>query len=67
MFAVYCPAHDSRVLLFPDNIQAIINAPGGIELHWRCGCGAEGVKHFPRADRKIIGGPAGIPLQLRER
>ncbi|MFI5041103.1 MAG: hypothetical protein ACHQNA_04525 [Acidimicrobiales bacterium] len=43
MFAVYCPRHDKRVLLFEDNIEALINHPGGIELHWRCTCGAAGV------------------------
>jgi hypothetical protein len=49
VFAVYCPGHRSRVLLFPDNIDALVNRPEVIELHWRCTCGASGVKHLPRS------------------
>src|ERR1017187_4326663 len=50
MFAVYCPAHRSRILLFSDNIRALVNGPTGAELHWRCTCGAEGVKRVHRVE-----------------
>ena len=42
MFAVYCPHHQSRVLLGSRSIQALVNTGHGVELHWRCRCGAEG-------------------------
>jgi hypothetical protein len=43
MFAVNCPHHRSRVLLWSDNIETIVNGPAGIEVHWRCPCGGAGV------------------------
>jgi hypothetical protein len=46
MFAVYCPGHHGRVLLFPEHITELINQPGGIMLRWRCHCGATGVEHL---------------------
>jgi len=48
MFVVYCPAHRSRILLFSDNIRALVNASTGVELHWRCTCGTEGIKRVRR-------------------
>jgi hypothetical protein len=46
MFVVYCPRHRSQVLLFPDNIEALINEPDGIDMHWRCSCGEFGLTHI---------------------
>jgi hypothetical protein len=46
MFVVYCPRHRSRVLLFPDNIEELINQPEGIDMHWRCSCGESGLTHI---------------------
>jgi hypothetical protein len=45
MFLVYCPRHQAQVLLFVDNIVEVINHVDGIDLHWRCSCGEEGVQH----------------------
>jgi hypothetical protein len=49
MFQVYCPHHGRSVLLFTDNIRGVINHPDGIELQWRCSCGAAGVQQIPVA------------------
>ncbi len=43
MFVVYCPRHQSQVLLFTDDIEAVVNRRPGIELHWHCPCGERGV------------------------
>jgi len=43
VFAVYCPHHGSRVLLSADDIETVVNGPGGIDVHWRCPCGWAGV------------------------
>ena len=45
MFAIYCTRHRRRVLLFSDDIVAVVNQEAGIDLHWRCPCGEEGVSH----------------------
>jgi hypothetical protein len=50
MFSVYCPHHRATVLLGPDNIDGIVNGPGGPELHWVCWCGERGVKVFGRPE-----------------
>lgn len=42
MFEEFCPAHQSRVLLTPSNIEAIRNTPDGIVVTWRCWCGHRG-------------------------
>jgi hypothetical protein len=43
MFLVHCPRHQAQVLLFVDNIVEVINHADGIDLHWRCSCGEEGI------------------------
>ncbi len=43
MFSVECAGHGGRVLLGPESIVALLSAPGGFELHWRCTCGRTGV------------------------
>jgi hypothetical protein len=49
MFDVYCPGHQSRVLLGSRSITALENTPDGIVLHWHCRCGAAGTlcRHRP--------------------
>jgi hypothetical protein len=42
MFAVYCPGHSRRVLLFAEHIERLVNRADGIEVHWRCTCGTAG-------------------------
>ena len=51
MFDVFCPNHGSRVLLFSDDIEALINHPDGIALHWHCPCGERGVTVIPVSRR----------------
>jgi hypothetical protein len=43
MFAVYCPRHRRAVLLSASDITAVHNREEGIEVHWRCSCGEEGM------------------------
>jgi hypothetical protein len=49
MFVINCPRHGGRILLSPDNIEALVNTCCDVELHWRCSCGATGVEHIDRA------------------
>jgi hypothetical protein len=44
MFLVYCPRHHARMLLSVDDIVELINRADGIDLHWCCSCGEEGVQ-----------------------
>lgn len=43
MFAVFCPGHGRRVLLSAHDIVALRHGPEGMEVHFRCTCGREGV------------------------
>jgi hypothetical protein len=36
MFYVYCPTHDAKVLLFHDQVRAIVNTGHGIVVHLEC-------------------------------
>jgi len=51
VFDVYCSGHGARILLSADDIVSLVNRPGGIELHWRCGCGQVGVRQLARPQR----------------
>jgi hypothetical protein len=42
-FAVDCPRHNARVLLFTRDVTEVRTTPGGIEVHYRCFCGHGGV------------------------
>jgi len=44
MFDIYCPRHQSRVLLGSRSIESIVNTSAGIEVRWRCRCGATGTE-----------------------
>ena len=44
MFTVHCPGHGGTVLLSERSITRLVNTAHGIEVHWRCHCGAEGVE-----------------------
>jgi hypothetical protein len=48
MFAVDCSGHGRRVLLSNRSITRLENTLHGIELHWRCRCGTEGVEVLGR-------------------
>lgn len=43
MFDVFCDACDRRRLVFPGQVLGIVNAPGGMAVHYRCWCGERGV------------------------
>ena len=49
MFDAWCDAEGRRVLLFPHNVTAIRNEADGIEVDFRCHCGAAGTWHTGRA------------------
>lgn len=42
MFAPYCEAHGSRVLLSMNSITSIEHGEGGLIAHFVCTCGAAG-------------------------
>jgi len=44
MFTVHCPTHGGAVLLSERAITRLVNTPHGIEMHWRCFCGTEGIE-----------------------
>jgi len=52
MFDIYCPRHQTRVLLGARSIESIRNTLDGIEVHWRCRCGATGTLMTGRAPRR---------------
>lgn len=52
MFDVYCPEHGSRILLFANDIEEIRNTENGVEVHYRCPCGYQGVWLTGRAEGK---------------
>lgn len=43
MFAIYCPELSSRVIVFMSQVQGITNHDKGIDVSFRCPCGAVGV------------------------
>lgn len=43
MFTVHCPGHQREVLLSASSIVGVTNTAEGIEVSWRCRCGATGV------------------------
>jgi hypothetical protein len=50
MFDIYCPRHQSRVLLGPRAVEALENTDDGVVIHWRCRCGETGTEvHGPRS------------------
>ena len=42
MFSVFCPQHQSEVLLGNRGIERIVNDDHGIRVHWKCHCGHRG-------------------------
>jgi hypothetical protein len=44
MFTVDCAGHGARVILGNRSVTGIRNTDHGIEVHWRCPCGTEGVE-----------------------
>jgi len=48
MFSIQCPRHGGRVLLFAENIEAVVNTASGVEIHWRCTCDETGIERVTR-------------------
>ena len=42
MFSVFCPTHDTRVLMTRRNVLSFWNSDAGPVIHWKCTCGHEG-------------------------
>jgi hypothetical protein len=42
MFDIYCPTHDSRVLLWTADIDSVENTEHGIVVSYHCTCGHRG-------------------------
>ena len=59
MYAVFCPTHDSRVLMTRRNTTNFWNGPDGPVMRWRCECGQEGTldRHGDRADTSVAASP----------
>ena len=43
MFAFWCPRHRTDVLVWPSDIDGIVNTVDGICVRFHCGCGFRGV------------------------
>ena len=54
MFDVICPGHGTRVLLGPRSIDALVNTPDGVHLHWTCWCGTKGVEHLGGRRTEVV-------------
>lgn len=52
MFAVHCPGHGSRVLIFSSGVERVRNTERGIEVDYRCTCGWRGTWLTGRASRR---------------
>ena len=52
MFAVHCPSHGSRVLIFSSGVERVRNTERGIEVDYRCTCGQRGTWLTGRAARR---------------
>jgi hypothetical protein len=42
MFEVFCPSHQTRVLLGTGRIRAVRNTSDGVIVEWECWCGHQG-------------------------
>jgi hypothetical protein len=51
VFAVWCPRHRARVLLFPASILSLHSTATGVRIRYRCTCGHEGCTPTPGSDR----------------
>jgi hypothetical protein len=42
MFEVFCPSHQTRVLLGTGRVRAVRNTSEGVIVEWECWCGHRG-------------------------
>lgn len=52
MFEIFCPTHNSRVLLGERRIERFRNTPDGPSIDWRCYCGTGGSLHLGHGNRR---------------
>jgi hypothetical protein len=43
MFSFWCPRQRANVLIWPSDIDGIVNTADGIHVQFHCGCGFRGV------------------------
>ena len=59
MFSVFCPTHDSRILMTRRNAISFWNGDAGPVIRWRCSCGHEGTidrsgSHADEIDTPVV-------------
>ena len=54
MFAFHCPREDARVLVWPSDLEGVVDVAGSPGLVFRCGCGWRGV--LIEGEREVIVG-----------
>jgi hypothetical protein len=59
MLSVQCPRHGRRMLLDLRQICGVVNTDHGIEVHYRCTCGHEGVWLTGARVRSLANGHTG--------
>jgi hypothetical protein len=43
MFAFHCPRHEARVLVWPSDVEDVINGERGVGVVFHCSCGYRGL------------------------
>lgn len=61
MLDAYCPHHRCRVLVGPRSIEALVDTPDGVVLHWRCFCGTRSTTTLGRERAAGMLGPPVAP------
>lgn len=54
MFAFHCPRHDARVLIWPSDVEEVINGNGGVGAVFHCSCGYRGLLVESTGGREVI-------------
>lgn len=54
MFSFHCPRHDAEVIVWPSDIDRIVNTPEGIDVHFHCGCGFRAVLRTGAGQRERL-------------
>jgi hypothetical protein len=64
VFTVHCPNHRAEVLLGTRSITAVRNHRKGVEVDWRCRCGATGTLRFGGRRAAATDVPSSPPAAL---
>ncbi len=54
MFSFRCPSHGTEVLVWPSDIDEVVNAPDGIGIVFHCSCGYRGMLIEHRDGGEIV-------------